>query len=138
MMPTRVLFARYTFVGFLVFVLHVSVFNLLVVVMDSNAYIAQSVATMFSISTAFAAHRLWTFSAGIYSLGWGASALRFLGVQLIGASLPFLFIWLFRNVLELKSLLWDNVAGNIVGLGLAFVVRFLLSKTWVFRNEESD
>lgn len=129
---------RYIAVGFAAFLLHIAVFNSFVVVINPNVYAAQLVASAFSVTTAFVAHRRWTFARGGYATGWAVSAIRFVVVQITGASLPFASIWLARATLETSSLLIDNIAGNIVGLFLAFILRFFLSKYWVFRNEESN
>jgi hypothetical protein len=45
---------------------------------------------------------------------------------------PLACIGVSRYVLQLHSLLADNIASNVVGLVLGTIVRFLLYKFWVY------
>ena len=46
-------------------------------------------------------------------------------------------LWISRHVLGLDDPLSDNLAANVIGLGLGTVARFLLIRTWVFRHPQA-
>jgi putative flippase GtrA len=76
-------------------------------------------------------NRFWTFrqqrrpDVGRELLEYGAVALLGLGVGLLSLAVS-------HYVLGLHSLAADNLAKNVVGLGLGTVVRFTLSRWWVW------
>lgn len=77
---------------------------------------------------AYAGMRLWAFRGR--DGGDPASGLvRFFGLGALTMAIPVLCLWVSRHVLGLDSPLADNLAANVVGLGLGAATRF-----WVFRR----
>ncbi|WP_370247721.1 GtrA family protein [Nocardioides sp.] len=62
--------------------------------------------------------------------GWSA----YIAINLAAMVLPLGCLAISRHVLGLDSALADNVAGNGIGLVLAFVARFYLFRRFVFRR----
>ncbi len=58
---------------------------------------------------------------------------RFFGLGALTMAIPVVCLWLSRAVLGLTSPLADNVAANVVGLGLGTATRY-----WVFRRYVFD
>lgn len=58
---------------------------------------------------------------------------RFFGLGALTMTIPVVCLWISRQVLGLSSPLADNVAANVVGLGLGTATRF-----WVFRRYVFD
>ena len=57
----------------------------------------------------------------------------------IGGMLIGLFcLWVSRYVLGFDNLLADNIAGNVIGLGLGTLFRFTLYKLWVFAPRRGE
>jgi putative flippase GtrA len=50
-------------------------------------------------------------------------------INTVTMAIPLLCLWVSRYVLELDSALADNVAANVIGLGLGTAARF-----WAFRR----
>lgn len=59
----------------------------------------------------------------------------FLVINLVTMLIPMACLWISRNVLGLDDPLSDNIAANVIGLGMGTVVRFLLFRQYVFPRE---
>lgn len=55
--------------------------------------------------------------------------LRFFGLGALTMAIPVVFLWISRHLLGLDSALADNLAANVLGLGVGTAVRY-----WVFRR----
>jgi putative flippase GtrA len=60
----------------------------------------------------------------------------FVAINLVTMTLPIGCLWFSRNVFGLTDPLSDNLAANVVGLGMGTAARFYLFRTWVFRHPE--
>lgn len=58
----------------------------------------------------------------------------FVAINLVTMTLPIACLWLSRSALGLDGPLADNVAANVVGLGLGTAARFWLFRALVFRR----
>ncbi len=91
------------------------------------AVISASLAIVFN----WIGNRFWTFrkqrraDVGRELLEYGAVAMLGLGVGLLCLAVS-------HYLLGLHSIAADNIAKNVVGLGLGTVVRFTLSRWWVW------
>jgi putative flippase GtrA len=89
------------------------------------------ISASFAIVFNWVGNRWWTFrkqrrtDVGREMVEYGAVALLGLGVGLVCLAIS-------HYVLGLHSLAADNIAKNVVGLGLGTVVRFTLSRWWVW------
>jgi len=81
---------------------------------------------------AYAGMRVWAFrDRGVSDPATGL--VRFFGLGALTMAIPVVCLWTSRNVLRLDSPLADNLAANVVGLGLGAASRF-----WVFRRYVFD
>ncbi len=77
---------------------------------------------------AYAGMRAWTFrDRDVTDTATGI--VRFFTLGALTMAVPVLCLWVSRNVLGLSSPLADNLAANVIGLGLGAAARF-----WVFRQ----
>jgi putative flippase GtrA len=77
---------------------------------------------------AFVGLRTWTFrDRDVRDPATGLA--RFFALGALTMTIPVLFLWVSRYVLGLSSPLADNLAANVLGLGVATATRF-----WAFRR----
>jgi putative flippase GtrA len=59
---------------------------------------------------------------------------RFFGLGALTMAIPVLCLWTSRNVLGLETALADNLAANVIGLGLGAGTRFWVFRRYVFED----
>lgn len=124
-------------VGGVGFLIDVSVFNLLRLTLlapesiHTGPLIAKVISTTLAIAANWIGNRLWTYrdrrSAKVVREGF-----EFAMASVAGLVVPVACLWVSHYVLGHTSLLADNIASNVIGLGLGAVVRFALYRWWVF------
>ncbi|GAA1147552.1 GtrA family protein [Nocardioides aquiterrae] len=81
---------------------------------------------------AYAGMRAWAFRDREVS-DPATGLVRFFGLGALTMAIPVVCLWASRHVLGLTSPLADNLAANVIGLGLGAAARF-----WVFRRYVFD
>jgi putative flippase GtrA len=128
---------KFGVVGSLGFALDVGVFNLLRVgalgtdQWWSTAIGAKVVSTSLAIIFNWLGNRFWTFRRERHT-HIAREFVEFVVASLLGLGVSLAFLWFTHYVLNFTSLLADNISGNIIGLGLGTVVRFVLYRYWVW------
>jgi len=128
---------KFGVVGSLGFALDVAVFNLLRVgVLGTDQWWATAigakvVSTSLAIIFNWLGNRFWTFRHERHT-HIAREFAEFVVASLLGLGLSLAFLWFTHYVLNFTSLLADNISGNIIGLGLGTVVRFVLYRYWVW------
>jgi putative flippase GtrA len=128
---------KFGVVGSLGFALDVGVFNLLRVgalgtdQWWSTAIGAKVVSTSLAIIFNWLGNRFWTFRRERHT-HIAREFVEFVVASLLGLGASLAFLWFTHYVLNFTSLLADNISGNIIGLGLGTVVRFVLYRYWVW------
>ncbi|GAA1979710.1 GtrA family protein [Microbacterium pumilum] len=131
--------ARFVLVGGLGLVLDVVVFNLLRQSSLTDGHvggavlIAKALAASLAIMANWAGNRWWTFRAHRRSNAV-SEAVMFFVVSLVGSGISLLCLAVSHYVLDLTSVLADNVSANVIGLALGSAFRFLVARTWIFRD----
>jgi putative flippase GtrA len=126
-------------VGGLGFVIDIVVFNVLrTTVLTPTAFhgaplVAKVVSTTVAIAFNWVGNRFWTYRdrrrENVVREG-----LEFAVVSVAGLLIAVGCLWFSHYVLGNTSLLADNIASNVVGLGLGTVFRFALYRWWVFAD----
>lgn len=130
-------FARFGTVGAFGWVVDVAVFNLLWLTVlspsavDGGPLWAKVISTGAAILFNWLGNRYWTFGHHRRA-DTVRESVEFLAASLAGMLVAVGCLWVSREVLGFTSLFADNVASNIVGLGLGSLVRFALYRSWVF------
>jgi putative flippase GtrA len=134
--------ARFGAVGLVGLVVDVSIFNLLRATLfepttiHEGPLIAKVISTSLAIAANWIGNRYWTFGATRRSQVVH-EAVEFVLVSVGGMAITLACLWLSHYVLGFTSLLADNLAGNVVGLGLGTVFRFAFYRYWVFHPSRS-
>ncbi|GAB3724729.1 GtrA family protein [Nocardiopsis nanhaiensis] len=120
-------------VGAVAYVVQLAVTNLL---WASGAQVlaGQVLGTVCAITVAFVGNRFWTF-ADRARTGYGRETFLFLVMNGIGLLIQLGCQAFSLYVLGLDGPLAQNIAGNVVGVGLGTLFRFFAYRTWVFPAE---
>ncbi|QCX28255.1 GtrA family protein [Nocardioides jishulii] len=99
--------------------------------MNDRPQLAYVVANVVGMLVSFRGTRDWAFGArGVRHPDGGRTA--FIVINLVTMVIPMAFLWISRNVFHLDDPLSDNIAANVLGLGVGTAVRFLLLRQYVF------
>lgn len=134
--------ARFGVVGLLGFVIDVGVFNLLrATVLEPSAihegpFIAKVISTCLAIAVNYVGNRYWTFGATKREQVM-REGVEFVVVSLGGMLITLACFWISHYALGFTSVLADNIAGNVIGLGLGTIFRFAFYRYWVFHPSRS-
>jgi len=130
-------FARFGAVGLVGLAVDIALFNLLRVTVLSPELIAEGpiiakvVSTTVAIAVNWVGSRYWSFRLRRRRPA-GREAVEFAIVSIGGMLIAVGCLVISREVLGFTSLLADNIASNVVGLGLGSLFRFALYRWWVF------
>jgi len=131
---------RFGLVGLVGLGIDLVVFNLLrVTILDTEhvehgALIAKIISSSLAIIANWLGNRYWTFRHARRP-HWVREAVEFAAVSIGGMIISLGCLWVSHYALGLTSLLADNIATNVVGLGLGTIFRFTFYRLWVFRGE---
>lgn len=126
---------RFLGVGGVAYVVDTGLFNLLLVA-EVESVAAKTVSTAVAIVVSYVGNRWFTFRASSATTGRREAArqvLSFLAVNVVAGGIGVGCLWVSRSVLGFEGALADNLAANVVGVGLGMVVRFVLYRAVVFR-----
>lgn len=124
-------------VGGIGFVVDVSVFNLLRVTLftpgavHGGPVLAKLVSTTLAIAVNWMGNRFWTFREKRRE-DVVREGVEFALASLAGLVVSIACLWISHYLLGFRTVLDDNVSGNLIGLGLGTVVRFVLYRWWVY------
>lgn len=131
---------RFGVVGAAGFVVDVGGFNLLRFAggagpLYSFPLTAKIISSVLGIVVAWLGNRYWTYAAQRRTKAHH-EFLHFLAVCTVGIGISLGCLWVSHYGLGLRSALADNIATNVVGLGLATTFRFWAYRTHVFNEVE--
>lgn len=95
------------------------------------------IANVLSTLLTYELSRSWAFRHRD-PVGFAGGVVSFFLISGISLVIPVACLWLSRNVLHHDSALADNVAANVVGLFLGFVVRFFAWRAFVFQSRDGQ
>jgi putative flippase GtrA len=133
---------QFGLVGGLGFVVQFSVFNLLrstvfsPTVIHAGPVLAMLVSTLLAIIVNWLGNRFWTFR-GKRQANVVRESVEFFAVSVVGMTIGIGCLWFSHYVLGFRSVLADNISGNVVGLVLGAAFRFALYRFWVFNSNRS-
>jgi putative flippase GtrA len=129
--------ARFGVVGGLGFVVDIAVFNVLRAtildpsVITSGPIIAKVISTVLAIIVNWIGNRYWTFRE-TRRTEIVREGVEFGLVSLGGLVVTLGCLWFSHYVLGFTSQLADNISGNVIGLGLGTLFRFVFYRAWVY------
>ncbi|WP_044441780.1 GtrA family protein [Agreia bicolorata] len=133
---------QFGMVGGLGFVVQVSVFNGLRSTVFSPTVIhlgpifAMLVSTLLAIVVNWLGNRYWTFRSKRQTKIVRESV-EFFAVSVVGMMIGLGCLWFSHYVLGFRTVLADNISGNVIGLVLGAAFRFVLYRFWVFNASRS-
>lgn len=131
--------AKFGSVGAVAYVVQLAVTNLLWALTDQHVLVGQVIGTICAIAVAFVGNRFWTFGDRVRT-GYGRETVLFLVMNGIGMLIQLGCQAFSLYVLGFDGPLAQNIAGNVVGVGLGTLFRFFSYRTWVFpeRPDETE
>jgi len=121
---------KFGVVGGIAFVVDVGLFNILLHVTD-KPLTSKTVSTVAATTVAYVGNRYWTFRKRSRS-GVRREYALFFVLNAVGLAIALSCLFVSHYVLGFTSTLADNVAANVVGLGLGTTFRFWSYRRWVF------
>lgn len=134
---------KFGVVGLVGLVVDVALFNALRLGMFGADGWAQSAIGAKTISTSVAivfnwvGNRYWTFRRH-RRRNYLREFAEYAAVSVGGMAITLACLWVSHHVLGYTSLLADNIASNVIGLGLGTAFRFVLYRYWVFGHHRAD
>jgi len=117
-------------VGAVCFLLDVGLFQFLYTSVRADAVTAKLVATLVSMTAAYAGHRYWSFSARA-RMGLRREYVRFAVINGLTLLLGLAMVGFVRHPLQQDSALVLQMA-NVASIVIGTVVRYLSYRRWVF------
>lgn len=96
-----------------------------------SSFSAKAISVTVATFATWVGNRYWTFRSRRRPERF-RELLEFSLVAVGGMGISLGCLWVSREVLDFTSLFADNIAANVVGLGLATAFRFLLYRYWVY------
>ena len=121
---------KFGVVGGVAFVVDVGLFNLLLHATE-KPLTSKAISTIAATTVAYAGNRLWTFRKRSRSTVRREYALFFL-LNGVGLAIALACLAVSHYLLDFTSRLSDNIAANVIGLGLGTAFRFWSYRRWVF------
>jgi putative flippase GtrA len=121
---------KFGVVGGFAFVVDIGVFNLLLHATD-KPLTSKTISAVVATTVSYAGNRSWTFRRRSKSTVRREYALFFF-LNAVGLLIALTCLWISHYLLGFTSTLADNIAANVVGLGLGTAFRFWSYRRWVF------
>lgn len=134
---------KFGVVGLIGLVIDVALFNALrlgVFGVDGwaqSALGAKTISTSVAIVFNWLGNRYWTFRKH-RRRNYLREFAEYVVVSLGGMAIALGCLWFSHHVLGLTSLVADNIASNVIGLGLGTLFRFVLYRYWVYGHHRAD
>lgn len=133
--------AKFLTVGGLATVVSFTLFNLLahglgvetLAVLREEPIVAYVIANGIGMAVSYTGSRRWTWRERPPAHRDGGRT-AFVAINIVTMGWPVLCLAISRHLLGLDSALSDNIAANVVGLGLGSATRFYLFRRFIFRR----
>lgn len=125
-------------VGFVAYIVGVGSFNMLVHLesapLASKPLTASVISGVLSILVAYIGNRYWTWRDRQWS-GARREITIFFAINIISLAINVVCLATSRYVFGFDSVLADNIASNVVGVGIGTIFRFWSYRTHVFKHQ---
>jgi putative flippase GtrA len=105
--------------------------------MNQQPLVAFALANLIGMFVSYRGSRHWAFSQR-QPVGPGNGRLGFYAVNLVSLLIPMGCLAISRYVFHLDGAMADNLAANVIGLGLGTAFRFWASRRFVFRTPAAE
>ncbi len=124
---------KFGLVGLVAYVVDTALFNLCRSALDLPVLRSKVFATVIATTIAYIGNRHWTFRHRERS-GLGREYALFFVLNGVGLAITLSCLTISHYLLDFRSLLADNISGQVLGLGLGTLFRFWSYRKWVFRE----
>lgn len=125
--------AKFGTVGLTALVVDIGLFNFLLYAgpLQGKPLTAKAVSVAVATTFAYFGNRFWTFKHR-GNTGYAREYLLFFGLNGVAMLIAMGCLWISHYALGLTSPLADNIAANVIGLGLGTLFRFWSYRKFVF------
>lgn len=102
-----------------------------------NSFLAKTISVSLATLVTWFGNRFWTFKDRRRH-NVLLELVEFSGIAVVGMGIALGCLYVSRHLLGFTSLFADNIAANVVGLGVATAFRFLMYRYWVYGDQRSD
>lgn len=131
----RVELMKFGSVGAIAYIVNLGLFNLLVHFpispLDDRPVTGSLLAGIVSILVAYFGNRFWTWKDRPRR-AMSREITLFFVINGIGILMSAVVLFISRYILGFQSALADNIAANVIGIGLGTIFRFWSYRVWVF------
>jgi putative flippase GtrA len=121
---------KFGVVGGVAFIVDVGLFNVLLHATD-KPLTSKTISTVAATTVAYAGNRVWTFRRRAHT-GVRREYVLFFLLNGVGLAIALACLAVSHYLLDLTGRVADNIAANVVGLGLGTIFRFWSYRRWVF------
>lgn len=125
---------RFSIIGVFAAGIDIAFSNVLFFIVQLGPVTSKAIAMAIATTVAFIGNREWTFQQREFSRSARAQYVRFWMANLIGFAINVSIVAAGSRMLDLDDLVTYNLVANVVGIGLATTVRFVLYAKWVFTS----
>lgn len=124
-------FAKFGIVGAVCTVVDVGLFNVFHFGLDIDPLLAKTASVVIAVTVSYLGNRHWSFRHRART-GFRREYALFFGLNGVGLALALGCLAFTKYALGLTGPLALNVAGNVIGMGMATLFRFWSYRRWVF------
>jgi putative flippase GtrA len=130
-------FAKFGVVGAVCTVIDFGLFNVFHLAAGVDPLVAKTLSVSVAATCSYFGNRHWSFRHRARS-GFRREYVRFFLLNALGLGLALACLAVTKYVLGLTDALSLNIAGNVIGMGLATGFRFWAYRRWVFVGQPSE
>lgn len=130
------LFSKFAIVGIVAAIVDIVLFNLISIFLDFSPIAVKVISGVISTLLAWVGNRYWTFRKDKRE-NKTKEVIEYLLVALAGLLIALTCLGISHYALGLRSLIADNISGNVVGLILATLFRYFANQYWVFNSSRN-
>ncbi|MGV8965808.1 MAG: GtrA family protein [Cellulomonas sp.] len=119
---------RFALTGLAAYAADVIVFNLALLAATIDPVAAKALSSVVAITVAYLGSRYYTWPAGPRT-STKRAVVSFVAISVAAAAVQATCLWVTHHQLGLTSAVADNLSANVLGMGIATVLRF-----WAFRR----
>lgn len=127
---------RFAVTGGAAYLVDVLVFNACLLGIGTDHLSAKAVSSVVAITVAYLGSRYYTWP---HQQPRGAHpVLTFVALSVAAAGVQLACLWISHDLVGWTSPIVDNISANIVGMGLATLLRFWGFRTFIFQNPTAE
>jgi putative flippase GtrA len=126
-------FTKFLFIGLLAYITNVGLFNLLTFkgLLSEKPLTASTISTLVSFLVAYIGSNKLTFASQNKKFN-KVDAVKFFVINVIGLLFSLISLATSHYIMGFHSKLADNIAANLIGIGLGTIFRFIAYKKMIY------